>query len=64
MSIALEDLKPFLPGLEDILDDMEVSEFMINGPGNVWVERAGQGLRRHPAPALDAAAVDRCSRQL
>ena len=61
MSIALEDLKPFLPGLEDILDDMEVSELMINGPGNVWVERAGKGLRRYPAPALDAAALHRAA---
>ena len=61
MSIALEDLAPFLPGLEDILDDMDVSELMINGPGNVWVERAGQGLAPLEAPALDAAALHRAA---
>ena len=45
---GLEHLKPFLPGLESALEDSEVSEIMINGPGNVWVERAGKvdGLRR------------------
>ena len=35
-------LKPFLPGLEAVLEDPEVSELMINGPGNVWVERGGE----------------------
>ena len=39
---GLEHLKPFLPGLENALEDSEVSEIMINGPANVWVERAGR----------------------
>ena len=39
---GLEHLKPFLPGLESALEDSEVSEIMINGPANVWVERAGR----------------------
>ena len=49
---GLEHLKPFLPGLESALEDSEVSEIMINGPGNVWVERAGR-LAAHAAPDLD-----------
>ena len=61
MSLSLEDLKPFLPGLEDILDEPDVSELMINGPGNVWIERAGQGLAPHPAPKLDADALHRAA---
>ena len=61
MSISLNDLSPFLPGLEDILGDMDVSELMINGPGNVWVERAGQGLSALEAPKLDAAALHRAA---
>ena len=61
MSLSLRDLSPFLPGLEDILDDMDVSEIMINGPSNVWVERAGQGLSVVDAPALDAAALHRAA---
>ena len=35
---GLAHLKPFLPGLEPLLEDAEVSEIMINGPGNVWIE--------------------------
>ena len=33
---GLDLLKPFLPGLEAALEDPDVSEIMINGPGNVW----------------------------
>ena len=53
-------LKPFLPGLEAVLEDPEVSELMINGPGNVWVERGGQ-LEPIEAPALTAAALYRAA---
>ena len=57
---GLEHLKPFLPGLESALEDSEVSEIMINGPGNVWVERAGR-LAAHAAPDLDEAALLRAA---
>ena len=57
---GLEHLKPFLPGLESVLEDSEVSEIMINGPGNVWIERAGR-LAPHPAPDLDEAALERAA---
>ena len=53
-------LKPFLPGLEAVLEDLEVSELMINGPGNVWVERRGE-LEALEAPALSAAALYRAA---
>ena len=53
-------LTPFLPGLETVLADPEVSEIMINGPGNVWVERAGT-LERHDAPELSAAWLHRAA---
>ena len=53
-------LTPFLPGLESVLQDPEVSELMINGPGNVWVERAG-ALESVEAPALTAAALYRAA---
>ena len=53
-------LTPFLPGLESVLQDPEVSELMINGPGNVWVERGG-ALESVEAPALTAAALYRAA---
>ncbi len=34
---GLDLLKPFLPGFESALEDPDVSEIMINGPGNVWL---------------------------
>ena len=57
---GLDLLKPFLPGLEAALDDPDVSEIMINGPGNVWLEGHGR-LRPIDAPALDAAALERAA---
>ena len=53
-------LKPFLPGLGAVLEDPEVSELMINGPGNVWVERGGE-LEALDAPKLTAAALYRAA---
>ena len=57
---GLDLLKPFLPGLEAALDDPDVSEIMINGPRNVWLEGHGR-LRPIDAPALDAAALERAA---
>ncbi len=57
---GLEYLKPFLPGLEPVLADPDISEIMINGPNNVWVERAGK-LQPHEAPALDRRALARAA---
>ena len=53
-------LRPFLPGLEAALGDPEVSELMINGPRNVWIERRGE-LEPLDAPALGAAALHRAA---
>ena len=57
---GLEHLKPFLPGLEPLLKDEEVSEIMINGPFNVWVEARGF-LTAHAAPGLDEPALLRAA---
>ncbi len=53
-------LTPFLPGLEPLLGDPGVSEIMINGPGNVWIERAGR-LEPHEAPELTGAWLHRAA---
>ena len=63
MELSLEDLKPFLPGLESVLDDDEVSELMVNGPGTVFVERAGR-MSAMTVPELDEAAVLRAAVQI
>ena len=46
--------------LEAALDDPDVSEIMINGPGNVWLEGHGR-LRPINAPRLNAAALERAA---
>ena len=63
MELTIADLKPFLPGLEDALDDETVSEVMVNQPGTVFVERAGR-MTAFAAPALTAEAVARAAIQI
>ncbi len=53
MELTISDLKPFLPGLEEALDDESVSEVMVNEPGTAFVERAGRMTALDP-PALTA----------
>ena len=60
MELAIADLKPFLPGLEAALDDEAVSEVMVNGPGTVFVGRAGR-ISALEAPELTAEAVARAA---
>ena len=57
---GIELLKPLLPGLERVLEDQQVSEIMINGPDNVWIEKDGR-LDPLPAPALDSKALGRAA---
>ena len=61
MSTELDSLKTFLPGLEALLEDPEVTEIMVNGPRNVWAERAGAGLHQVEAPDLDEGALRRAA---
>ena len=63
MELGIADLKPFLPGLDAVLDDEEVSEVMVNGPGAVFVERAGR-VAPLPAPELDAQSITRAAVQI
>ena len=64
MSIRITHLKRFLPGLDDLLDDASVTELMVNGPENVWVERTGAGLEPFHAPNLTADVLHRAAIQI
>ena len=57
---GIEMLKPLLPGLEKALEDQQVSEIMINGPDNVWIEKNGK-LDPLPAADLDSSALERAA---
>ena len=63
MTGGLDYLRPFLPGLEAVLDDPDVSEIMINRPGIVWIERGGT-MTQIQAPALTGAALTRAALQI
>jgi pilus assembly protein CpaF len=57
-----ESIPRFLQPIRELLDDPAVSEIMINGPEEIWVERGGILSRtdlRFPGPrALEAALVN------
>ena len=43
--LSLGDLVDFLPELGPLVADDSVTEIMINGPGSLYVERAGRSWR-------------------
>jgi type IV secretion system protein VirB11 len=54
-------LTPFAPWME--ADD--VTEIIVNRPGQVWVERAGGAqMERHEAPEIDATLLGRLAQQI
>ncbi len=55
-----EYLAPFQPLLGDAL----VTEIMVNRPGEVWAERAGEGMVRHMDPRIDDQLLRRLAEQV
>ena len=56
---GMDYLRPFLPGLESVLEDEDVSEIMINGPGNVWVESRGKSGSIPRPPSMRPRSIGR-----
>ena len=59
MSMFSESLRAFLQPVVPFLDDPNVTEIMINGPDDIWVEQAGRlyhtNVRFHEDGLLAAA---------
>jgi len=53
-------LKPLAPWLAA----PDVTDILVNRPGEVWVERLGEGLRLHIVPELDAPCLWRLATQV
>lgn len=53
----LEPLRPWL-----LRED--VTEILVNRPGEVWIEAAGQGMARQDVPAIDARHLQRLAEQV
>ena len=49
--------------LESLLADPDVTDVLVNGPAEVWVDR-GDGLQRSPVGFADAASVARLAQRL
>jgi type IV secretion system protein VirB11 len=58
-------LEEFLDPLRGPLEDPDVSEIACNGPGAIWVERAGEvGMTHHAVPELTTQRIVRLGRQV
>lgn len=57
-------LGAFLAPLSPWLGRPEVTDLLVNAPGEVWVETATEGMRREPAPGLDETTLQRLVRQI
>ncbi len=58
-------LNSYLVPLQPWLDSPDVTEIVVNCPGEVWIERAGAAqMERHDVPALDATLLKRLSYQI
>lgn len=58
-------LHGYLQPLRAWLDDVSVTEILMNAPGEVWVERIGEPvMRREAAPDIDDRLVQRLATQV
>ncbi|MDP5278248.1 P-type DNA transfer ATPase VirB11 [Sphingomonas sp. DG1-23] len=57
-------LRAYLAPLTGMLARPDVTDIYVNRPGELWVETLGGAVERHDAPGLDAATLDRLSRQI
>jgi type IV secretion system protein VirB11 len=58
-------LRSYLEPFSAWLDSPDVTEILVNRPGEVWIERAGLPLmERHVAPNIDATLLQRLAHQI
>jgi type IV secretion system protein VirB11 len=64
---AAEGIDPFLDAylepFRDWLTKSDVTEILVNRPGEVWIEQRGQ-MRRHDAPKVDDSLLQRLAEQV
>jgi len=57
-------LRSYLAPLTGMLARPDVTDIYVNRPQEIWTETLGGTIERHDAPALDAATLERLSRQI
>lgn len=57
-------LRTYLAPLAGLLDRADVTDILINQPGEAWVETLGGGLERMEAPGVDTVMLQRLAQQI
>jgi len=57
-------LRSYLAPLAPWLERADVTDVLVNQPGEVWIERQGAGLERLDAPDVTAVMLQRLSQQI
>jgi type IV secretion system protein VirB11 len=58
-------LSSYLAPFAEWLDADDVTEILVNRPGELWVERIGAAeMERHDVPAIDAVLLERLAHQI
>jgi type IV secretion system protein VirB11 len=57
-------LSAYLAPLSPWLSRPDVTDVLVNRPGEVWIETVGGAMRREPAEQLDEVALQRLARQI
>jgi len=57
-------LDAYLSPLAPWLEREDVTDLMVNRPGEVWVETTGRGMSREAAPGITEVALGRLARQI
>jgi type IV secretion system protein VirB11 len=57
-------LDAYLSPLAPWLDRDDVTDLLVNRPGEVWVETSGGAMTCHPAPQITEVALGRLARQI
>jgi type IV secretion system protein VirB11 len=57
-------LRTYLTPLAQWLDRPDVTDILVNRPGEVWIEEAGGRMQRLDAPGLNASILQRLAQQV
>ena len=58
-------LSAYLAPFQQWLADENVTEILVNQPGEIWTESAGKtGMARHEAPGIDDVLLNRLAAQV
>ena len=57
-------LRTYLEPLAPWLERPDITDILVNRPGEVWIEEAGGQMHRVDAPSLSASTLQRLAQQI